>query len=96
MTEAAVSGAGVIATVSIQFLKDSAFTTANLGLVMTLSYGPVISNSTIRVLVVLIITLSVAAIYGGADQDSVSVSGSLYGATVDFGAGNGNTYCWCY
>ena len=36
----------------------------------------------------LISTLSDTAIYGGADQDSINISGSLYGATVDFGAGN--------
>ena len=36
----------------------------------------------------LISTLSDAAIYGGTDKDSINISGSLYGATVDFGAGN--------
>ena len=36
----------------------------------------------------LISTLSDTVIYGGADQDSIHISGSLYGATVDFGAGN--------
>ena len=36
----------------------------------------------------LISTLSDTAIYGGVDQDSISISGSLFGATVDFGAGN--------
>ena len=27
-------------------------------------------------------------IYGGTAQDSINISGSLYGATVDFGEGN--------
>ena len=36
----------------------------------------------------LISTLSNTAIIGGDDKDSINISGSLYGATVDFGAGN--------
>ena len=36
----------------------------------------------------MISTLSNAIIYGGSDADSVSITGSLYGGTVDFGAGN--------
>ena len=36
----------------------------------------------------LISTLSNTAIYGGAAKDSINISGSLYGATVDFGDGN--------
>ena len=38
----------------------------------------------------LISTLSNAIILGGDDADSVSITGSLMGATVDFGAGNEN------
>ena len=34
----------------------------------------------------LISTLSQAAIYGGSAADSVNITGSLMGATVDFGA----------
>ena len=36
----------------------------------------------------LISTLSESVIYGGTAQDSINISGSLYGATVDFGEGN--------
>ena len=36
----------------------------------------------------MISTLSNAAIYGGSEKDSVNITGSLYGATIDFGAGN--------
>ena len=96
--EGAVSGAGVISTNSgndsIQFLKSAAFTGgANLGAGADSVYGAdVISNSTISGAAgkdtFLISTLSNAAIYGGSDQDSVNITGSLYGATIDFGAGH--------
>ena len=96
--KAAVSGAGAIATNSgndsIQFLDSAAFTgAADLGAGADSVYGAnVISNSTIGGAAgrdtFLISTLSNAAIYGGSDKDSVNITGSLYGATVDFGAGN--------
>ena len=38
----------------------------------------------------LISTLSNAAVYGGTGKDSIAITGSLYGATVDFGASNEN------
>ena len=86
--EAAVTGSGVISTNSgndsLQFLKNATFTTANLGAGADSVYGAeVISNSTISGAAgsdtFLISTLSNAAIYGGFDVDSVSITGSLYG-----------------
>ena len=93
--EAALAGAGPIETNSgndsIQFLKSAAFTGggANLGAGADSVYGAdVISNSTISggagKDTFMISTLSNAAIYGGSDIDSVNITGSLYGATVDF------------
>ena len=100
-----VSGlVGVISTNSgndsIQFLKN-AVKNVQLGAGADSVYGgEIISLSTISggagPDTFLINTLNNAIIYGGSAADSVSITGSLYGATVDFGAGNELPLCWCY
>ena len=93
----ALSGSGVINTHSgndsIQFLKSVGLSIADLGAGADSIYGAdVISSGSISGAAgadtFLISTLSNAAIYGGSNADSINISGSLYGATVDFGDGN--------
>ena len=95
--EDALSGSGVINTHSgndsIQFLKSVGLSIADLGAGADSIYGAdVISSGSISGAAgadtFLISTLSNAAIYGGSNADSINISGSLYGATVDFGDGN--------
>ena len=95
--EAAASAATTIATHSgndsIQFLKNADIADLNLGAGADSLYGAqIISNSTISGAAgqdtFLISTLSNALLHGGADVDSLVVTGSLLGATIDFGAGN--------
>ena len=90
--EDALSGSGVINTHSgndsIQFLKSVGLSIADLGAGADSIYGAdVISSGSISGAAgadtFLISTLSNAAIYGGSNADSINISGSLYGATVD-------------
>ena len=79
----------------IQFLKNARVKNVQLGAGADSVYGgEIIIFSTISggagQDTFLISTLSNAIIYGGGDADSVSITGSLYGGTVDFGAGNEN------
>ena len=98
--EDALSGTGTISTHSgndsIQFLKSAGLSIADLGAGSDSVYGAdVISTGSISggagADTFLISTLSNAAIYGGTGKDSINITGSLYGATVDFGASNENS-----
>ena len=79
---------------SIQFLKNSDVSLANLGAGADSVYGAqIVSDSTISgggQDTFHISTLSNSFLYGGDDIDSVAITGSLIGATVDFGAGDEN------
>ena len=105
--EKALTTGGDIATHSgndsIQFLKNAAVSKADLGAGADSLYGAqIISNSTISggagQDTFLISTLSNSSLFGGDAVDSISITGSLLGATIDPGAGNENftSHRWRY
>ena len=87
---------------SIQFLKNAAFSMGDLGAGADSLYGAqVISASTISggagQDTFLISTLSNSSLFGGDAVDSISITGSLLGATIDFGlATRTHSLGWCY